>query len=141
MNEFEKCISKGLLRKIASSPEKAKQSLVKSGKWLEEARKNFASESFDSCLVSAYTSMFHAARAILIRDGFREKSHYCVARYVEEKYMKAKKLEEKWINLLDRYRDLRHEDQYDVNFFATEADARNSLEFAEKFLERMRKLL
>jgi uncharacterized protein (UPF0332 family) len=67
--------------------------------------------------------MFHTARAILIRDGFREKRHYCVARYLEEKYVKTKKLE-RWIALLDHYRDLRQQDQYHVSFFATEEEAK-----------------
>ncbi len=49
--------------------------------------------------------MFHTVRAILIRDRFGEKSHYCVARYLEEKYVKTRKLKRKWIDLLDHYRD------------------------------------
>lgn len=56
-----------------------------------------------------------SARAILFFDGYREKSHACIARYLEEKYTKNKLLENRWIELLDHYRELRHGDQYDLS--------------------------
>ncbi len=139
-SEFEYCMGKGMLRKVIASGVKAKKSLLKSGKWLKSAKINIESGTFDSCLISSYLCMFHAARAILIRDGIREKSHYCLARYLEEKYVRTKKIDERWINLLDHFRELRHSDQYDVNFLTSEADARSSIEFAEKFLKRMERL-
>lgn len=119
----------------------ALKSFEKADKWIRDAKKNFHSKSYDSCVIASYLAMFHSARALLIRDGFREKSHVCIARYLEERYVKTKKLEAKWVNLLDRFRDLRHEDQYDISFFATERDAQNSLSFVERFMKRMRRLL
>lgn len=139
--DYHDCVKEGLLRRVVLSKNKARRSIKKAKKWLEEARKNLSVSTYDSCIVSSYLAMFHAARAILIRDGFREKSHYCVARYLEEKYVKTKKLERKWIDLLDHYRDLRHRDQYDVGFFATEEEAEKILKFAGKFIKRLERLL
>ena len=81
--------------------------------------------------------MFHAARAILFLDGFREKSHACVARYLEEKYVKTGKLNKKWVELLDHSREIRHNDQYDLSFFSTKEEAVNALESANNFLSAM----
>lgn len=103
--------------------------------------KDIRSKAFDSSVLSSYLVMFHSARAILFFDGYREKSHACVARYLEEKYVKTKKLEKKWIELLDHHREVRHEDQYDLSFFSTDEEAKNALESAKQFLERMRQLL
>ncbi|MFQ6087688.1 MAG: HEPN domain-containing protein [Candidatus Methanofastidiosia archaeon] len=138
--DYDDCIREGLLRKVVPSRRKTIKSFEKGKNWLEEAKKNLSSKSLDSCVVSSHLAIFHTARAILIRDGFREKSHYCVARYLEEKYVKQEKLEQRWINLLDHYRDLRHSDQYDVGFYATEQEAQSALEFAENFVKRMEKL-
>ncbi len=91
--------------------------------------------------MASYLAMFHSARAILYFDGFREKSHYCVARYLEEKYTKRNLLETKWIELLDHYRELRHDDQYSTSFFATEKESGSAMEKAKEFVERMEKLL
>ena len=85
--------------------------------------------------------MFHSARAILFFDGFREKSHYCIARYLEEKYVKKNLLENKWVELLDHYRELRHDSQYDISFFTSKNEAESALKTAKEFVERMTILL
>ena len=105
------------------------------------SRKTFENKIYQSSVLSSYLAMFHSARAILFRDGYREKSHYCVARYLEENYVKKGMLESKWVELLDHYRDLRHVSQYSVENFATMEEAENALETAKEFLERMKKLL
>lgn len=136
---YEDCLDKGLLRKIPPSSDKALRSFEKSQKWLEEARNTFKSNAPNSSVSASYLSMFHAARSILFWDGFREKSHACVARYLEQ-YVKKEKLEQKWIDLLDHCREIRHDDQYDLSFFATQEDAENALRSASDFLSRIKQL-
>jgi len=137
---YKDCIEKGLLRKVPASSEKAKQSIKKAEKWLEEARKALNGKAFDSSVLASYMVMFHSARAILFHDGYREKSHACVARYLEEKYAKTGKLEKKWVELLDHHREVRHVNQYDLSFFSTDEEAGKAIESSVKFLERMKSL-
>ena len=96
-------------------------------------------KAFNSAVSAACLAMFHSARAILYLDGFREKSHACVARYVAQ-YVQKGKLEQEWVDLLDHHREIRHENQYDLGFFATEDDAKKTLESATKFIDRMKQL-
>jgi uncharacterized protein (UPF0332 family) len=138
---FKDCVDRGLLRKIPASRNNASRSVAKAEKWLEDAEKALKSEAYDSSVLSSYLVMFHSARAILFFDGYREKSHACVARYLEEKYVKSKTLERKWVDLLDHHREVRHENQYDLSFFSTDEDAENVLESAEQFLGRMKQLI
>ena len=140
-HSLEDCIKAKLLRKIPPSTEKAERSIKISRKWLIESEKNLKNNTFNSSILSSYLAMFHSARAILFFDGFREKSHYCIARYLEEKYVNKKFLENKWINLLDHYRNLRHNGQYSISFFTTKKEAENALYIAKEFVERMNKLL
>ncbi len=141
LSELDKCFEKGLIRKTLPSREKALKSIGKAKRWLEEAKKNFDFKLFDSCLVSSYSAMFHAARALLLKDGFREKSHYCLARYVEEKYVITKKLSGIVVDLLDRFRELRHEDLYELDFFATREDAKEAIKNAEIVIREIEKLI
>ena len=106
MNGFETCLQRNLLRKVIPSREKALLSLKRAEEWLEEARRNIRFGSYRTSLVASYMAMFHAARALLFRDGWRE-SHYCIARYIEEFYVKSGKLDGTWVELLDRMRDSR----------------------------------
>ncbi|HEY9206055.1 MAG TPA: HEPN domain-containing protein [Candidatus Methanoperedens sp.] len=139
--DFESCIKEGLLRNIPPSKEKAEESIKAGFRWLEEAEKDLRIEAFNSSVLSSYLAMFHSARALLYFDGYREKSHYCIARYLEEKYVKKKLLESKWIELLDHYRELRHNDQYSISFFATKDEAESALRTAKEFVERLRNIL
>ena len=141
MSELDRCFEKGLIRKILPSKEKALKSIKKARRWLDEAQKNFDFGLFDSCLVSSYSAMFHAARTLLLKDGFRERSHYCVARYLEEKYVDKNKLDHVVVDLLDRFRELRHEDLYELDFFATKEDAKGAIENARIVIEEIEKLV
>jgi len=137
----ERLLEKGLLRKMPKSREKADESVKASGSWLKEAENNLESGSLRSCILTSYLAMFHAARAILFADGFREKSHFAVARYLEEVYAGKGVLEGEWVSLLDHYREMRHDDQYSTSFHVTEGEAGNAVRSARDFLERMKKLL
>ena len=139
--EYSDCLREGLLKKFPVSNEKAQSSILSSDKWLDEAKKCLSNGTFSASVLSSYLSMFHSSRSVLFLDGFREKSHFCIARYLEEKYVKTGLLENKWIELLDHYRELRHNSQYDVNFFATDNDARNAARVAKEFNERIKRLV
>ena len=134
---YNDCVRKGLLKKIPPSKDKATQSLKKAREWLKEAENSLKADAFSSSILASYVVMFHAARAILFFDGFREKSHACVARYLEEKYVKTGKLDKKWVELLDHSREVRHADQYDLSFFSTKEEAKNALKSASDFLVAM----
>ncbi len=139
--DFRDCMMEGLLRNIPPSAEKAEGSFGASDKWLAEAGKCLESGTFNSSAIASYLAMFHAARAILFFDGFREKSHYCLARYLEEKCVKTGALERKWVDVLDHFRELRHESQYDISFFTSEEEAESALKAASGFVGRMESLL
>lgn len=141
MSELEECFRKGLIRKIPASEEKAAKSMAKANRWLNEAKKNFEHDLLDSCLVSSYSAMFHAARALLFKDGFREKSHYCVARYLEKEYVGKGKLSRTVVDLLDRFRDLRHTDLYQLDFFATKEEAEEAIKSAEILIREIDDLI
>ncbi len=135
--KFSDCIKKGLLRKMPPSKEHAEMSFKKAEKWIEESERSLKGNAFDASIISSYLVMFHAGRAILFFDGYREKSHVCIARYLEEKYEKPGILEKKWINLFDHIREMRHSNQYDLGFTATDKEAIEILDISKRFFERM----
>jgi len=138
--DYNDCIKENLLRKIPPSKNKASQSLKKAKEWLSESEKSLKGDASGSSILASYMAMFHAARSILFFDGYREKSHACIARYLEEKYVKSQKLDIKWIELLDHSREIRHDDQYNLSFFSTEEEAENALQSAKAFHNEMENL-
>ncbi|MFA4702138.1 HEPN domain-containing protein [Pyrococcus kukulkanii] len=96
LDNFKVCIEKGLLRRVPPSTEKAFLSLKRAEEWLVEAEMNLKFGSYRTSLIASYLAMFHSARALLFKDGWREKNHFCVARFLEEFYVKTGKLEQEW---------------------------------------------
>jgi uncharacterized protein (UPF0332 family) len=86
-------------------------------------------------------SMFHAAKAVLFRDGVRERSHKCVAVYLKEKYGKAGIIPINLIHSLDSHRMERHDIVYGFEFIATREDAEVAVEDGKEFLNLVEKLL
>jgi len=70
----------------------------------------------------------------------REKSHYCIGLYLQ-KYVENGALEEDWPMLFDRIRSVRHVDQYSFMALPTEEEVQASIDLAERFIERMERLL
>ena len=136
---LNECIKRGLIRKIAASREKAKQSIEKAKELLQEANQNLENELTNSAVIVSYLSIFHAARALLFKDGFREKSHECIVRYIEEKY--GGKISQKQIELLEKFKDERMHTQYDVSYSPSEEDAEKMAEFAAEFIETIEQLI
>lgn len=139
--DYHDCIKANLLRKIPPSTQKAFQWLKKAKFWLTESKKSLEGSATSSSIIASYMCMFHAAGSILFFEGYREKSHACIARYLEEKYVKNNVLDKKWVELLDHSRETRHNDQYNLSFFSTGDDADNALESAKSFLNEMESLL
>ena len=137
---YEVCLRQGLLKRIPPSKDKALRSIQKAQRWLAEAKQTLKSGASGASVLSAYLVMFHAARAILFLDGFREKSHACVARYLDH-YVKQGRLEQQWVDLLDHSRETRHDDQYDLSFISSAEDAHQAVQSAEVFLKRLQELV
>ena len=139
--DYGECLAKGLIKKTVPSKDKAKRSLLAAGKWLEEAELNASGRALRSSVLSAYLAVFHAARAVLFRDGFREKSHACIARYLEANYVDKGRLEPQWVQMLDHFRETRHTDQYSFDFFTSSDEVAETLKKSRAFVSRMNKLV
>jgi len=140
LKNIDDCFELGLLRKTEPSHSKSERSLLSAREWLSEARKNLEAEALRSALSSAYLAVFHSARAVLFRDGVREKSHYCIGLYLQ-RYVEDGSLEEDWPMLFDRIRSVRHADQYSFMARPTDEEVRAGIDLAERFIERMVRLL
>jgi uncharacterized protein (UPF0332 family) len=137
---LEECFGKGLLRKVQPSAAKARESLRQARVWQEEAGKAFGAGVLRSALLAVYNGYFHAARAILFRDGFREKSHYCIELYLGT-YVKGGFLEADWIAMFGRMRDARHTDQYSFHPAPSADEVRQAIRGGKEFIERIERLL
>ena len=128
------CFSQGLLVDVEPSREKAEKSLESACEILGKAEDNQNMGHHDVCLILCYTAMFHAARAVLFRDGVKERSHVCIPLYLKSRHPEL----DKEANTLDAYRRARHSALYGLDIATAREDAETALEMARDILARMR---
>ena len=95
----KECFKEGLLKKIKPSKQYAKKSLDASLVYIQDAKDNQRINNNNIVIFCSYTAMFHAARALLFRDGIKERSHLCIVSYLREAYPRLRRL----ANQLDTY--------------------------------------
>jgi uncharacterized protein (UPF0332 family) len=131
---------KRLLRKTKPDQLKVTKALEMAEVKRQRAQDLFENNFFEESIVSSYTSMFQASRALLFHDGVIEKSHACVVAYLREHY--SPMLGQDKINWLDTYRLERHESFYGLEKSnVDEHEAKDALEKSEKFLETVQQIL
>ncbi len=132
--KLTECFQKGLLKRTSPDMENAARSLKLSMNNIEDAIANLSIHRYRVVAISSYSAMFHAARAILFRDGIKERSHECIPVYLKEKYPELETL----ANILDSYRRFRHDAIYGLDFVMDEEEARTALDSAKEFLEKIK---
>lgn len=104
---------------------------------LEEAKDSLSRRSLKWATIQGYYSMFHAARALVYSEGFREKSHYALLVALREIY--KNQLESELIQNFEEAMSLREEADYGLVF--SEEGATSIVNNAEKFLKKVKKIL
>ena len=140
MKSLDKCFADGKLKTVEPSKQKAEQSLELAKAYLVEARQSLDIGNNRLAMNGVYFTWFHAARAILFRDGIREKSHYCLEQYLKT-YATNGSLDKKWIVLFGRMRKKREESQYSLNPAPFKEDIEGLLGLTEEFVEKITGIL
>lgn len=131
------CFKEGLLRKTKPSRQYSIKSLDISLSYIQNARDNLKMNNNHLVIFCSYTTMFHAARAVLFRDGIKERSHICTVSYLRETYPRLKRL----ANQLDAYRRNRHNTLYALDFMVSDDEAHQSIEDAKLFYEQIKNII
>ena len=130
---LEDLFKQGLLKKAAKSNELAAKSLQQADYFLGEAKDLVALKKERMAVIALYNAMFHCTRALLYRDGIKERSHYAVARYLEYEYVKKKIIDRKYMLVLDILRDYRHESLYSLVTIDMDTDLKEYIESCRLF--------
>ena len=139
MNDFERCVKERRLIKITPSKEMIQKELESSEYDLERARNSLEEGDFKWAGVQSYYSMFHAAKASVLKRGYREKGHFCLIIALRELYVKENRLNAEMVENLELCMGLRHEADYGLTYH--QENAETAIKYAEEFLNYVLKLL
>lgn len=142
------------LRRIPVNAGLAKKHMDKANKNLRAMKLVHDNGLFDWTIICGYYAMYHAVLASLLSIGIRADTHYCAVAafeifYVERgkvsreyvKYIKrAKRLEQKYAEALDRAKGSRISEQYGIEVL-TNDDAEWIIGDAEDFVLKIEEII
>lgn len=132
-------INKKILIKIAPSEDLAKKELGESLSELKRAKKAFSDNDEKLVITSSYYSMFHSAKALLFKLGWRERRSHGAILIVLEDLNKKGKLETRFLNYYRSTMNAR--EAADYHYTSSSEVARGCLSRAEEFSKEMKRLL
>lgn len=141
MTSVENCFAKGLLKKTAKSRTMALQDLKQAEFFLNEGLDLVRFKKKEMASIALYNAVFHAGRVLLFRDGIKERSHYCLQKYLEEKYQKQGALTSGEVALFDVLRGIRQEVQYGVTKIRFEENIVELCDKTENFIEKIKAIV
>ena len=142
------------LKKIPINMDGARQHIDKAHRNLRAMKMMFDNDLFDWSIICGYYAMYHAVSAALLNIGIRATAHYCAIAafkefFVEQgkvapEYMayikKAKHLEQKYAQTLEKAQEERVIEQYGVEVL-TNDDAAWIIEDAKDFVLKIEEVL
>jgi len=132
VSEFDTCIKRrGLVRFEADGAEAAVREMTSAREDLTDVLVMLEHGQWKRVTTTSYYAMFHAARALVLKNGYAEKSHFCLGVAFREFYGDTPQGRELAMGL-ERARVLREDADYRALF--DEAGARAALTVARRFV-------
>lgn len=141
MGKADECFEKKLLTSSSPSIGLARKSLKQARIFLIDAEDMVKFKKERMGVIALYNAFFHTARSLLFKDGVKERSHFCVARYIEEKYVNTKIVHQRFLDYLDLLRNMRHDTQYSLDETIIEENLEEMIGVCGEFISTVERLL
>lgn len=137
--EFRKAVEKKRIQKFAKAKSLVAKEIAAAQDDLSEARDRLKHDKHKYATITAYYSMFHAARALIYNKGYREKSHYYLLVALEALFVEKGLIDEELVKDFRTAMMLREGADYHGEFSREGAEA--SITSADNFLGKVREIL
>ena len=139
IREFDDCLKRKKIVKFPKAPRFVKKELLSAAEDLEEAKLGISNGKFKWPTIQGYYSMYHAARALLFSEGYRDKSHYCLYAALKALFVEKRLIEPELVEAFYHAMTLRENADYRSQFSRSGAIA--VIKRAEEFLVCARDIL
>jgi len=139
MDLIDELIKKNRLKKVFFSDDMINKEFRVSLKDLDSARKSLADENYKWSIIQSYYAVFHAARALVFKAGYREESHSALKSVFRLLYIDTEKLSIETYYALERGMSLREMADYKETY--SQNSAENILQAVTLAINEIRKFL
>jgi len=139
MNEFERCLKQRRITRIEASLEMIRKELSASRYDLERAKSSLSDGDYKWSSVQSYYSIFHSAKALVLKKGYRERGHHCLLVAVRELYVKDGSIDAQQAEEFELCMGIRLDADYGIVYDRESAEI--AIGYAESFFKKTVSLL
>lgn len=132
--EFKQCLESKKIIPFTRGKNLIKKELSVAKSDLSDAKAGYENERYKWSTIQAYYAMFHAARALVYSQGYREKSHYCLAVALRALFVDGGTMDAQLVRDFLNAMSLRETADYEAEF--SQSGAKAVITSAEKFIEK-----
>ena len=132
--EFKQCLENKRITPFAKGKNLVSKEISVAQSDLFDAKAGCENERYKWSTIQAYYAMFHAARALIYSEGYREKSHYCLAVALRALFVDKKTMDAQLVRDFLNAMNLREAADYESDF--SQAGAKAVIASADKFIEQ-----
>jgi len=132
--EFKKCLEDKKIITFARGRNLFRKEVSVARSDIFDAKAGYESGRYKWSTIQAYYAMFHAARALVFSEGYREKSHYCLAVALRALFVDNSKMDAQSVRDFLNAMNLREAADYESDF--SQEGAKAVIASAEKFIEK-----
>lgn len=132
--EFKQCLENKKIITFAKGKNLVRKEISVARSDLFDAKAGYENERYKWSTIQAYYAMFHAARALIFSEGYREKSHYCLAVALRALFADKNKMDVQSVRDFLNAMNLREAADYESDF--SQAGAKAVIDSADKFIEQ-----
>jgi uncharacterized protein (UPF0332 family) len=136
---YEECFETGQLKARHISKEEIQNQVRIAENYIRKAEIILDKETYDISFLTAYISIFHSARALLYKKGYKERSHFCLFEFVKHEFKDNPDVV-RLAEIGQNYRETRRMVQYEGSL-CSEAGAKEAINDAKNFLAAIKKLM
>ena len=137
--EFKQCLESKRIIPFARGKGLVKKELSVARSDLSDAKIGYENERYKWSTIQGYYAMFHAARALVSSQGYREKSHYCLAVALRALFVDDRKMDAQLVRDFLNAMNLREAADYEAEF--SKSGAKAVIASVEKFIEKATAIL
>ena len=137
--DFKQCLESKKIIPFARGKELIEKEISIAQSDLSDARAGFDNQRYKWSTIQAYYSMFHAARALIYSQGYREKSHYCLAVALRVLFVDEGKMDAQTVRDFFNAMNLREAADYEAEF--SQSGAKAVIASAGRFIEKAMAIL
>lgn len=136
---FKVCLKSRKIFPFPRAKRLVKKELAVAEDDLAEAEDRLKHGKYKYSTINSYYSTFHAARALLYSQGYRERSHHCLSIALEALFVETGTISSRYIQIFKNSMSLRENADYSSSF--SYESALLSITNAHEFLSAARSLL